>query len=305
MPVLHKFISRFPHVKLKLLLYHFLNSENSIAPGPPDRMTTDTETHRLATAANLLHRLAFISFLVCAAVMVCSLSGALQLGNARWVEALLLVLSLATTLFALTGSLPAQNVLTAVALIVFISGVVQFIAVKTGIPFGSFFYNEAIGSLPWFVPMIWAVAILNSRGVARLVLRPWRKMGKYGFWVIGLACLLTVVFAASLEPYASAINSYWLWRVPGNLPTWYGTPPTDFLGWAVTTLIILAFVTPWLINKQPSRKSSPDFHPLIVWLVLNLLPGFGAAMHHLWWAAGFTLAASVTVAVFAWRCARW
>ncbi len=273
-------------------------------------MTTDTETHRLPPAANLFHRLLFISFLTCAAVMFGSLSHVLRLENARWVEGLLLVLALATTLFELASVLPAQNVITAAALIMLISGVVQIIDANTGIPFGLCVYTDRMGprlfgSLPWSVPLIWAVAILNSRGVARLVLRPWRKMSKYGFWVIGLACLLTVVFDASLEPFASTINQYWLWEVPKNLPIWQGAPLTDFLGWAVTTLIILAFVTPWLINKRPPRKSPPDYHPLIVWLVLTLLPCFGTAMHHLWWAAGFTLAASLTVAVFAWRGARW
>ena len=273
-------------------------------------MTTGTGTHRLPRAANLPHRLVFILLLVCAALMIGSLLHFIRLENATWLQGLLLVLALATTLFSLAGSLPAQNVLTAAALIMLISGVVQLINAKTGIPLGSCVYTERIGPrlfglLPWPVPLIWAVAILNSRGVARLILRPWRKMGKYGYWVIGLSCLLTVAFDVSLEPVASAINLYWLWEVPKNLPTWHGTPPTNFLGRTVTTLIILAFVTPWLIDKRLSRKAAPDYHPLVVWLVLIFLFGLDATMHHLWWAAGFTLVASVTVTVFAWRGARW
>jgi hypothetical protein len=54
------------------------------------------------------------------------------------------------------------------------------------------------------MPFIWAVAVLNSRGVARLILRPWRKTTKYGLWVIGLACVLTVIFDFNLEPFAGA-----------------------------------------------------------------------------------------------------
>jgi len=310
MPVLRKIISSFPHAKLKLLLYHFLNAENSIASGPQDRLPTNAETPRFPPVTGLLHRLVFISFLICAALLFGSLFQVPRLGNTRWLEGLLLVLALATTLFSLARSLPAQNVVTAAALIVLMSGVVQLIDLRTGIPFGSCVYTERLGPrlfglLPWPVPLIWTVAILNSRGIARLMLRPWRKTGKYGFWVIGLACLLTVVFEISLEPFASAIKLYWLWEVPKNLPTWQGTPPTNFLGCAVTTLIILAFVTPWLINKRPPRKAPPDYHPLIVWLILNLLPGLAAATAHLWWAAGFTLVASVAVAAFAWRGARW
>ena len=93
--------------------------------------------------------------------------------------------------------------------------------------------------------------------------------------------------------------------MPGNLPAWHGAPFYNFIGWLVVSLLILAFVTPWLINKHPIRKSPPDYQPLVVWLVLILLPAAGCARAHLWSAAGVGAVCAIVVATFAMRGARW
>ncbi len=267
------------------------------------------ETPRLART-RLLHLFLFIGFLLVLAAWLGSLLHFPFFTHARWAEDLLPILALATTLMAMARSLPAQNVILAATLIAVISGIVETISAKTGIPFGPLVYTgnlgpELFGTLPWPIPLTWVVTILNSRGVARLILRPWRKMGKYGFWVIGLTCLLSVIFDLGLEPFAVRVNHYWIWHVPGNVPAWHTAPWVNFVGWATTTLLILAFTTPWLINKKHIKNAPPDYHPLIVWLLLNLLLATGNATHHLWLAASFTLVASAVITIFAWRGARW
>jgi hypothetical protein len=88
--------------------------------------------------------------------------------------------------------------------------------------------------------------------------------------------------------------------------SWHGAPLVTFLGWPVTSLLILAFVTPALINKQPrTRKSAPDYHPLIVWLALLALFATGQITHGLWPAAGFCVMTGMTVGFLAIRGARW
>jgi hypothetical protein len=72
----------------------------------------------------------------------------------------------------------------------------------------------------------------------------------------------------------------------------------------MTVLLILAFATPTLINKKPV-KQPPDYHPLIVWLLLNLLFVTGAFANRFWPAAVVVLLASTVVTVFAVRGARW
>ena len=154
------------------------------------------------------------------------------------------------------------------------------------------------------MPFLWIVIILNSRGVARLILRPWRKLRIYGYWLIGITTVLTLIFVLGLEPFATRLRHYWLWS-PTKLPVnWYGTPLSDFLGWLVTALLILAFSTPSLMKKKPT-KSFPEFHPLIVWFAMNLLFITGALSQHLLAAAIVSGVACLVVIPFSVRGARW
>lgn len=278
-----------------------MNSTSRPAP-PPENPP------RISAAP--LHFCACLAFLLATAACLCARWGLPGLRNGHWPDALFLVLALATTLIGLARTLPVQSVLTAAALIALMASVVEIINARSGIPFGQRTYAgdfgpRCFGVLPWAIPVIWVVAILNSRGVARLILRPWRKLPKYGFWVIGLTCMLTVVFDFSLEPFASASNRFWIWWTPKSVPAWHTAPCVNFLGWFVVSFLVLAFATPWLINKRPHRSAAPDYHPLLVWLVLNLLPAAGCARDHLWSASALSAIAAIVVTVFAIRGARW
>jgi len=225
-------------------------------------------------------------------------------------EAWLLLFATGSTLAALVRQLPAQNVLLAACITGIIGSGAHAFGVMAGIPFGPFMFgSEAglkfFGTLPWITPLLWIVAVLNSRGVARLVLRPWRKMRAYGFWLMGLTALLTMLFDCALEPFAVCIKHYWIWTAGGFSLFPHGAPVSNSVGWFVVTLLILAFVTPALINKQLSKRSAPDFHPLAVWLGAILLFGFAAALHRFWLSAATDAVICAVTAVFAFRGAKW
>ena len=232
-------------------------------------------------------------------------------GPAGWPDAVLVLAATTTTLVSLSRQLPGQNVVLAAAIIVFIAAIVESVGAVTAIPFGPFAYTDNAGvrifdTLAWPIPLVWVIAVLNSRGVARLILRPWRKLRAYGFWLIGLTALLTMLFDFNLEPFATRVKHFWLWN-PTKLPlTWYGAPLVNFLGWLVTALLIFTFVAPALIDKrQRPAKRPPDYHPLVVWLLANGLFITGAFAHQLWPAAVFGAATSIVAAVFAICGARW
>ena len=230
-------------------------------------------------------------------------------GRPGWLEAGLLILATASTITALAQQLPLQNVLLAAFVIALMGGAVHALGVTMGIPFGPFQFGAEAGprlfkTLPWTLPLIWIVAILNSRGVARLILRPWRKNRNYGFWLIGLSALLTLFFDLAMDPFATRVKHLWFW-LPTKFPlTWQGAPLVNFFSWGAVTLLILAFATPALINKNPVRRT-PDFHPLTVWLGAMLLFGLGAGLHGLWPAAALDAVLAVPVAIFAIRGGRW
>lgn len=227
-----------------------------------------------------------------------------------WHSGLFLGLAAVMTLVSLLRSLPAQNVAVVTGFIVVISGIVQTVGAMSGIPFGPFVFTDAAGArlfdvLPWTMPLVWVAVVLNCRGVARLILRPWRKVRTYGFRVIGLTCLLVAFFDLGLEPFAARVNHFWVWQTAGRTLNWFGAPWVNFFSWALTALLILAFTTPWLINKKPGGKRPPDYHPLLIWLAMNLFITAILAGHQLWLAAGLVLVVSAVVTSLAWRNSRW
>jgi len=230
-------------------------------------------------------------------------------GPAGWPAALLLLLAVAGTIAALARHLPLQNVLLAALIIALLGAAAHTLGAISGIPFGPFLFGAEAGpqlfkTLPWPVPLLWVLILLNSRGVARLILRPWRKVRNYGFWLIGLTALLALLFDLAFDPFAVREKHYWIW-LPTRFPvTWQGAPLMNFFSWAAVSLLILAFATPALINKNPHRRS-PDFHPLVVWLGAILLFGIAAARHEMWPAAALDGAIAVVTATFAIRGGRW
>jgi uncharacterized membrane protein len=261
---------------------------------------------RLTGLPRLLHRVLFGLFLLQFAVVWVKLWLPLPwLGDTHspegFLPGFLLLLASATTCAGLGRQLPGQNVLLASILIAVLAGSLQLFGARTAIPFGPFVYDpDRIGQfllplLPWSVPFIWLVFILNSRGAARLILRPWRHDQAYGLRVIALTVLLVVLLDLAFEPFATRVKGYWSWKPTLLHSTWYDTPWVNFLGWTVSAALILAFTTPALIRKKPGNPP-PDFHPLAVWLLLNLLFLTGAATRHLWAAVAVTSVQSVAVA---------
>ena len=116
--------------------------------------------------------------------------------------------------------------------------------------------------------------------MARLILRPWRKLTYSGFWVMGVAALLSLLTALALEPFAHA-RAWWVWETPRGVWAWHTAPWVDFLGWLLTTLAIYGFTTPWLLNKQPVKQPT-DWHPLLVWGLLSAFLTSGNALAGAW-----------------------
>ena len=252
--------------------------------------------------------LALISFLLVVWPMI---TQSPLLGKPGWPEALLVLTTGIATLASLARVLPGEKVLLAGVVIGLLGGLAHGLGATTAFPFGPFVFSEAAGPrffnvLAWPLPLIWMIAILNSRGVARLILRPWRKLKSYGFWLISLTALLVVLFALAFEPFATHINHYWLW-LPTKFPfTWYGAPLVNFLGWLLTALLILAFTTPALTQKTAHAKNRlVDFHPLVIWLLALTLFGIGAFQNQLRLAAALCVLTGITTAVVAVRGARW
>jgi uncharacterized membrane protein len=272
-------------------------------------MNGETKSAKKAADTGSKAFLGIISGLLVLAIIVTIALGHRMPSAQGILDSFILLLACAATLVSLSGQLPAQNILLATVIIAVIGTGIQTLNAFTGIPFGPIVYTPESGprlfnGLLWFFPFWWVTAIFVSRGVARLILRPWRKTRIYGYWLIGLTTLLAILLQFGYEPFATRARHYWIWS-PTKLPIdWYLTPLSNFLGWLVTTLLALAFSTPALMKRKPT-KSGPAYQPLVIWVALNVLFIVGALSQQLFTAVAVSGAMCVIVIPFAIRGAKW
>ncbi|HTH49433.1 MAG TPA: carotenoid biosynthesis protein [Candidatus Limnocylindria bacterium] len=276
-------------------------------------MTTDPTIGETAGWQNplpgRLHKPAFGLFLLWLALATAMLVlGIAWPETAPGLDGLLWLLAAATTLVGLARRLPLQNVVAVGLLAAGLGFVALWIGVLTDVPFGRREFTEVLGErlpgrVPWAMPFLWITLTVTCRGVARLILRPWRKLTYYGLWVMALATGLALLFDLALEPLAHA-RTWWRWETLPRTLTWHTAPWVNFLGWILTTLAIYGFSTPWLLNKQPVKQPT-DWHPLLVWALLLLFLGAGCLRGGAWGAAVIALAGTALATIFAIRGGRW
>jgi hypothetical protein len=226
------------------------------------------------------------------------------LGDAWWPEGLLLLLAAGGTLAAQARQAPGQNVVLASIIILALAGMALAVAARTAIPLGPITgpgrsASQILRWLPW-AAALWLLTLLTSRGVARLILRPWRTSFTYGFQVIGLTVLLFVLFNLAFQPLASSVEHCWSWQGGGPAGDWRGRPCIRLGAQAVTVLFILIVATPPLIDKR--RVSvPPETYPLMIWVLVNLLFAIAAITRHLSSAAALACSSAVVVTLLGMR----
>ncbi len=256
----------------------------------------------------LIHKPVFGLFLLAVvAEIVRTWLGLQWPGNWAWIGPGIWVLAAGTLAVGLARRLPAQNVVAIAGIGGGIAVAIEALNGTTQIPFGQRTLSEQYGPVAfgvgWFQPFLWLATAMACRGAARLAVRPWRKLQYYGIWVMAVATLLALALALAHE--AAGGGAGW-WRRenrPGTW-TWYECPWASMLGWALTTLVIYAFTTPWFLNKQPVKQPT-DWHPLGVWtaLMVWLLTLNGAQQH--WMAVAVGGVATVVGVGAAIRGGRW
>jgi putative membrane protein len=223
-------------------------------------------------------------------------------------EVWLLLTATAAIVSSVSRTLPFQNVVWAALVIGVLGGLSHTVGTLASIPFGPYVYTVAPrarlgGILPWIIPFIWIVFIFASRGVARLILQPWRGNRLFGIWLIGLGAILSVVLDAGFDPWAAGLNHYWIWELTRFPFTWHGTPITNFLGWFVTSVVAITFIAPMLIHKKPGPMAS-EYGSLLLWISLDVLFAGIALKHEFWMAFGFSVVAMIAVLALVWNGVR-
>ena len=139
---------------------------------------------------------------------------------------------------------------------------VEALGVHTGFPFGGYGYSAALGlrlfGVPVVIPLAWtwmawpawlSAGVLTSRAALRIP-------------VAGLGLAAWDLF---LDPQMVA-EGYWHWTRPS--PGLSGIPLTNYLGWLVVAILMMAVLAwldgpadarqlsrPWFLDRDPGRRS--------------------------------------------------
>jgi hypothetical protein len=180
----------------------------------------------------------------------------LGMAHHGWFTTALLVGGLLVTCAGLFRTLPLQNILMAVLVLLLIAGAVEVLAWSGGLGLGLPGSGATL--------LVWALAVLNARGVARFLLWPFRGIEYYGFALLGLSALL-------------AAAGFLLWHAALGLSRGFSLAQirtsNHLLLTGATASAVALFsgicITPVLLDKRyPGKRPSPEFPPVLIAAIL-------------------------------------
>ena len=146
----------------------------------------------------------------------------------------------------LLSELRSVHVRKAVGLFLFLVGalfVVEYVGSRTGLPFGSYAYTDALGLTVLGVPPVIAIAWYGTVVCTWRIARSATRWG--GVWLVAaLAGTLAVALDVVLEPVAADIERYWLWE-GGRVPL------QNYVSWFIFTVLAV-----FLLDRSSSRAAS-------------------------------------------------
>jgi len=159
------------------------------------------------------------------------------------------------------------------------TGLVEWVGLSHGLPFGEYHYSyhfgpELAGRLPLAVPLAWWVVVLpvylSAQAALSLIFAPKKNSAaprQTSPWPIRLLALTTalggVAMDFGMEP-AAVMRRYWTWVSSGP---WYGVPWMNFFGWVVV-VFALALGMQLLAGKKLREGFLPGGPALLLPLLL-------------------------------------
>jgi carotene biosynthesis associated membrane protein len=210
------------------------------------------------------------------------------------------LLTIATVvLFAAASVIHAASTrgLAAAVVLVIVAGGIGLLAeavgVRTGFPFGEYAYADSLGpkvlGVPVIVPLAWLMMAYPCLLLGRRLARTTARRGHNSSRPSGAVAVLTggLTLAAwdlFLDPQMVAAE-HWSWAHPTPaLPGIPGVPLTNYAGWIVVALVLMAALQ-W---RFPDRPRAPEAVPgaMLAWTWLGSTLGnavfFGRPLVALW-----------------------
>jgi putative membrane protein len=111
----------------------------------------------------------------------------------------------------------------------------------TSFPFGDYHYTDnfgpMLGVVPLTIPLAWHVVVTNALFVVRAVAPYISRWGE-----ATLAGMLCTLYDFILEPFATTLKHYWIWK-DGTIP------PLNYIAWFVLSALLVRLFAPTLSNR--------------------------------------------------------
>ena len=144
-----------------------------------------------------------------------------------------------------------------------ISWCYESLSIKTGFPFGHYYYSDVLGTKIGLVPVIimfsyFGVAYLAwTVGQVLIDQQNSRLKGASLFTIPVIASFVMVLWDLCFDPYAATLNQAWIWENGGG---YFGVPIVNFLGWYLCTFTIF-FVFSLFLKYTYYKKQTNLVNP--------------------------------------------
>jgi putative membrane protein len=153
-----------------------------------------------------------------------------------------------------------RGILAFVAICLLVGNVFENLGVRTGFPFGHYYFTDVMGPKILVVPVFLGLAYVGmaylSWTLARLILEE-TKGPLTGSRVVTLALLASAIMVSwdlSMDSVWSTIVRAWIWQQGG---IYFGVPLTNFLGWFVTGYVFYQLFALYLRNRGSAGNALP------------------------------------------------
>jgi Carotenoid biosynthesis protein len=156
----------------------------------------------------------------------------------------------------------SRRMLVFTALCLGVAGVSEILGLRTGFPFGSYYFTDVMGPKISGLPILLVLAYLGMAycsWLLSLLIVGYRKpiMGFRTVIVPLLAGAVMLAWDLSMEADWSTVDKAWIWRNGGP---WFGVPLTNFLGWYLTVFLFFQAFALYCRVKAPLPASVPRIY---------------------------------------------
>ncbi len=223
----------------------------------------------LAPRRETRRRLPGVPAALAAGVVLTQVTYPLLAGDALRTATVTAVVLFAAT--SLTHAAVTHGVRAAGTLLVVAGGLgllAETVGVRTGVPFGSYSYADTLGprllGVPVVVPLAWMMMAYPCLLLGRRLAPAGRSVGARRRRVAVLGGLTLAAWDLYLDPQMVEAG-HWTWRFPDPaLPGVPGVPLTNYAGWVVVALVLVATLDRTLghrVDRGIDRGIDPEGEP--------------------------------------------